>query len=133
VRDGALGHGDEFVAPALESSQRGDHQAASAELKAADKAKAPTERERDYIQALEAFFSNSKKADNDARARAYSAAMEKVYAKYPEDHEAAAFYALSLLGRSRMTIPHSSTGRRRARFWRSCLPWSPTIRGLRII
>ncbi|MFZ0824165.1 MAG: hypothetical protein WAM87_10950 [Terriglobales bacterium] len=71
---------------------------ASAELKAADKAKAPTERERDYIQALEAFFSNSKKADNDARARAYSAAMEKVYAKYPEDHEAAAFYALSLLG-----------------------------------
>jgi len=42
---------------------------ASAELKAADKAKAPTERERDYIQALEAFFSNSKKADNDARAR----------------------------------------------------------------
>ncbi len=70
---------------------------ASAELKKADKAHAKTERERDYIHALEAFYSNSKKMDHEARARAYSAAMEKVFAKYPEDHEAAAFYALSLL------------------------------------
>jgi hypothetical protein len=70
---------------------------ASAELKKADKAKAPTERERDYIQALKAFYSNSKKSDHEARARAYSAAMEKVYQKYPDDHEAAAFFALSLL------------------------------------
>jgi tetratricopeptide (TPR) repeat protein len=70
---------------------------ASSELKKADKAKAQTERERDYIQALKAFYSNSKKADHDARARAYSAAMQKVYQKYPDDHEAAAFYALSLL------------------------------------
>jgi tetratricopeptide (TPR) repeat protein len=70
---------------------------ASAELKKADKAKPKTDRERDYIQALQAFYSNSKKADHEARARAYSAAMEKVYQKYPDDHEAAAFYALSLL------------------------------------
>jgi len=70
---------------------------ASAELKKADKAKAKTVRERDYIQALQVFYSNSKKLDHDARARAYSAAMEKVYEKYPDDHEAAAFYALSLI------------------------------------
>jgi tetratricopeptide (TPR) repeat protein len=70
---------------------------ASAELKKADKAKAETERERDYIQALKAFYSNSKKTDHEARAQAYSAAMQKVYQKYPDDHEAAAFYALSLL------------------------------------
>src|SRR6185312_3801777 len=31
------------------------------------------------------------------RVTAYSKAMEKVYVKYPDDHEAAAFYALSLL------------------------------------
>jgi tetratricopeptide (TPR) repeat protein len=72
-------------------------QRASAELKKAHKAKAKTRRERDYIQALEAFYSNDKKADHETRARAYSAAMEKVYQKYPDDHEAAAFYALSLL------------------------------------
>jgi hypothetical protein len=70
---------------------------ASVELKKADMANAKTERERDYIQALKAFYSNSKKADHDTRALAYSAAMEKVYKKYPDDHEAAAFYALSLL------------------------------------
>jgi tetratricopeptide (TPR) repeat protein len=70
---------------------------ASAELKKADKAKAPTERERDYIQAAKTFYSNSKKANHEERARAYSAAMQKVYEKYPDDHEAAAFYALSLL------------------------------------
>src|SRR6202166_3561282 len=71
---------------------------ASAELKKAGKMKAgTTTRERDYILALKAFYSNSKKADHEARARAYSAAMEKVYRKYPDDHEAAAFYALSLL------------------------------------
>ena len=70
---------------------------ASEELKKAQKPKAGTERERDYIAALHAFYSNSAKLDHDARARAYSAAMEKVYQRYPEDHEAAAFYALSLL------------------------------------
>jgi tetratricopeptide (TPR) repeat protein len=71
---------------------------ASAELKKTDKVKAgTTDRERDYLQALKAFYSNSMKADHEARARAYSAAMEKVYKKYPDDHEAAAFYALSLL------------------------------------
>jgi tetratricopeptide (TPR) repeat protein len=69
----------------------------SAELRKADKIKAGTTgRERDYIQALKAFYSG-KKADHEARARAYSAAMEKMYKKYPDDHEAAAFYALSLL------------------------------------
>jgi len=70
---------------------------ASEELKKAQKPKAGTERERDYIAALRVFYSNSAKLDHDARARAYSAAMEKVYQRYPEDHEAAAFYALSLL------------------------------------
>jgi len=72
-------------------------QQAEAELKKADKAKAKTERERDYIGALQAFYSNSGKLDHEARARAYSEAMERVYQKYPDDHEAAAFYALSLL------------------------------------
>jgi tetratricopeptide (TPR) repeat protein len=70
---------------------------ASAELEQADELRAPTARERDYVHALQAFYSNKPKADHEARARAYSAAMEQVYVKYPDDHEAAAFYALSLL------------------------------------
>ena len=66
-------------------------------LKKAEKLKAQTERERDYIAALKAFYSNSGKVDHDTRAKAYSDAMEKLYQKYPDDHEAAAFYGLSLL------------------------------------
>jgi tetratricopeptide (TPR) repeat protein len=65
-------------------------------LKKAEKLHANTDRERDYIAALKVFYSNGK-VDHEKRANAYSDAMEKVYQKYPDDHEAAAFYALSLL------------------------------------
>jgi len=56
-----------------------------------------TPREQAYIAAIEAFYSDSKKLDHAARAQAYSDAMKKVYKSYPDDHEAAVFYALSLL------------------------------------
>ena len=56
-----------------------------------------TPREKAYIAAIAAFYSNSKKLDHHARAQAYSDAMKKVYETYPDDHEAAVFYALSLL------------------------------------
>jgi tetratricopeptide (TPR) repeat protein len=56
-----------------------------------------TPRERAYIEAIAAFYSDSKKLNHDARAKAYSDAMKKVYETYPDDHEAAVFYALSLL------------------------------------
>jgi len=56
-----------------------------------------TSREKAYIAAMAAFYSDSKKLDYEARAQAYSAAMKNVYESYPEDHEAAVFYALSLL------------------------------------
>ena len=73
----------------------------AAELKKAEKPKAKTERERDYIGAARAFYthkgSDQGNSDHEARARAYSDAMQKVYDRYKDDHEAAAFYALSLL------------------------------------
>jgi tetratricopeptide (TPR) repeat protein len=53
--------------------------------------------ERAYISAISRFYSGSEKLDYTARASAYSAAMKEVYESYPDDHEAAAFYALSLL------------------------------------
>ncbi|MGA7661208.1 MAG: hypothetical protein WBP65_24980 [Candidatus Sulfotelmatobacter sp.] len=56
-----------------------------------------TAREKAYIAAIATFYNNSKKLNHEARAKAYSDAMKKVYESYPDDHEAAAFYALSLL------------------------------------
>jgi hypothetical protein len=56
-----------------------------------------TARENAYIAAIAAFYTDSSKLDHDARAKAYSDGMKKVYQSNPEDHEAATFYALSLL------------------------------------
>jgi len=64
-----------------------------------------TPREQAYIAAIAAFYSDSKKLDHEARAKAYSDAMKKVYETYPDDHEAAVFYALSLLA----SEPHDDT------------------------
>ena len=68
----------------------------AAEVKKAKGLHPKTDRERDYIAAIGAFYEDSKK-DHQTRATAYSKAMERMYQRYPEDREAAAFYALSLL------------------------------------
>ena len=54
-----------------------------------------TARERAYLDAVRVLYGEG---DKQARDAAYASAMEKVYRAYPEDLEAAALYALSLLG-----------------------------------
>jgi hypothetical protein len=65
------------------------------ELKSA-KSLPGTPREKDYIAALNKFYEHPRKP-YQKRVTAYSKAMEKLYQRHPDDHEAAAFYALSLL------------------------------------
>jgi tetratricopeptide (TPR) repeat protein len=55
-----------------------------------------TEREKDYIAAIAAFYRDNDKLDHRTRAVAYEKAMEQVYLKYPDDREAGVFYALAL-------------------------------------
>jgi tetratricopeptide (TPR) repeat protein len=55
-----------------------------------------SEREKDYIAAIAAFYRDSDKLDHRTRAVAYEKAMEQVYLRYPEDREAAVFYGLAL-------------------------------------
>ncbi len=70
----------------------------NSEVKTAQKlSKNDASREKAYIAAVKAFYSGSQKRRFDDRAKAYSAAMQKVHESYPEDHEAATLYALSLL------------------------------------
>ena len=57
-----------------------------------------TQREKDYIAAIAAFYKDSDKLSHPARALAYEKSMEQVHRSYPKDHEAAIFYSLSLLG-----------------------------------
>ena len=56
---------------------------------------AKTERERDFVAAIATFYRDSDKLDHKTRAMAYNAAMEALYRRYPQDREAAVFYALS--------------------------------------
>src|SRR4051794_38885043 len=58
-------------------------------------AKAPTARERDYLRAVEILYSPGSKEERDVR---YSDAMAALHGRYPDDVDATAFYALSLLG-----------------------------------
>jgi tetratricopeptide (TPR) repeat protein len=66
------------------------------EMQKADTPPAKTAREREYIAALSGFYKPGKQSYQD-RVEAYSAAMAKLYADYPDDVDAGAFYALSLL------------------------------------
>jgi len=65
-------------------------------IQKAKAAEAKTVREREYIDALAAFYFGEK-IEYEKRAAAWCAGMEKVHADNPKDQEAAAFYALALL------------------------------------
>ncbi len=58
-------------------------------------ARAKTKREQDYIRAVETLYGDS---DKQACDLAYADAMADIYRAYPDDPDAAAFYALALLG-----------------------------------
>jgi tetratricopeptide (TPR) repeat protein len=57
---------------------------------------AKTQRERDWIEALSAYYRDHDKVAVDARLSAYNAAMELMTQRYPDDYEAQVFYALTL-------------------------------------
>ena len=68
-------------------------------LEAVEKGKAigaKTERERDWLAAIEVYYKDYDKVDQTTRGLAYEQAMERLAQKYPDDLEATIFYALAL-------------------------------------
>jgi hypothetical protein len=57
---------------------------------------AKTQRERDWLAAIEEFYKDFDKVDQDTRTKNYAKAMEALTKKYPHDVEAKIFYALAL-------------------------------------
>jgi hypothetical protein len=75
------------------------HEALQAGWNAIEKARsarAPTRYERDWIEALSAFFEHYDTLDQKTRTAKYEAAMAKLHERYPQDTEVAVFYALAL-------------------------------------
>ena len=60
-------------------------------------AKAKTDRERDYLRAVDVLYGDGAK---DARDFKYAEAMRVLHERYPDDVDATAFYAVALLGTS---------------------------------
>ncbi len=75
---------------------RADAQAAWDALEKARAAGAKTPRERDWIEALSAYFRDHDKVAVDARVVAWNAAMAQMAQRYPDDYEVQAYYALTL-------------------------------------
>ena len=75
---------------------RADAEAAWAALEKARAIGAKTQRERDWIEALSAYYRDHDKTPVNARLAAYNNAMEQLTQRYPDDYEAQVFYALTL-------------------------------------
>src|SRR5712671_3448192 len=78
--------------PSERSLKRGAEQ-----IQRAQAAGASTERERGYIAAAAAFYLADAKLSETQRVQAFSAALADLRKKQPDDANAAAFYALSLV------------------------------------
>lgn len=59
---------------------------------------AKTDREKEWIAAIQLFYTDSDKTDHRTRSLAYMGAMETIHTHYPDEIEASAFYGLALLG-----------------------------------
>jgi tetratricopeptide (TPR) repeat protein len=75
---------------------RAEAQAAWDALEKARAAGAKSQRERDWIEALSAYYRDHDKVAVDKRLAAYNDAMEQMTQRYPDDYEAQVFYALTL-------------------------------------
>ena len=64
---------------------------------------ARTQRERDYIAAIEIFYQDAANVDHRTRSFAYSDAMKRLHERYPSDREAGVFYSLTLIATGMMT------------------------------
>jgi tetratricopeptide (TPR) repeat protein len=75
---------------------RADAEAAWAALEKAREIGAKTPRERDWIEALSAYYRDHDKIPVNDRLVAYNNAMEQLAQRHPDDYEALVFYALTL-------------------------------------
>ncbi len=89
------------------------HKAASA-LSTAKTVNARTQRERDYLAAIEVFYRDADKLDHKTRSLAYNKAMDDLYRRYPADNEAGVFYALTLIATGTMANDKSYGNEKKA-------------------
>jgi tetratricopeptide (TPR) repeat protein len=100
---------------------------------AVDKARAAgpkTDREKDYVAAIAAFYTDAETLDHRTRAAAFEKAMGEVAAKNPQDQEAAIFHAVALLGTASPGDKTYATEKKAAAILNAILPQAPRHPGV---
>jgi tetratricopeptide (TPR) repeat protein len=82
------------------------------DIDTAEKQKAVTPHERAYLDVARLFYQKNPEWDQDTRMKAFSDAWEKVYRQFPDDTEAAAFYALSLVALAEEGVDETANRKR---------------------
>ncbi|HET9811122.1 MAG TPA: hypothetical protein VFP53_05440 [Sphingomicrobium sp.] len=75
---------------------------------------AGSQREKDYVAAIDTFFRDSERRDHKTRTLEYTSAMKELSKRYPDDREAAVFYALALIAAGTMDNDPEFAKERRA-------------------
>src|SRR6478672_11887185 len=91
---------------------------------------AKTDREKGYIDAIAAFYSHEQRLDHRARAAAYRDAMERLSQRYPDDHEAAIFYAVAIQGAKPPNDPTHADDKKSAAILNGLLASEPNHPGV---
>ena len=92
--------------------------------------KAPTPRERAYIEAIHAFYESADTRDHATRAAAYSQRMESLATAHADDDEAQIFHALALLGTASLSDKTYAVQKRAAEILGRVLPNQPEHPGV---
>jgi tetratricopeptide (TPR) repeat protein len=87
-------------------------------------------RERDFIQAIAAYYRNSDGQDSPSGRAAYQGAMQGVHARYPDDMEGTIFYALAILGTAPANDPTYARQKQAAELLNVVLPKAPDHPGV---
>ena len=96
----------------------------------AEAASPRTDRERGYVEAIAVFYRDSDTQPHAARARAWSDALEALSRRFPDDHEATIFYALSLLGTAPPSDATFANQKKAAAILNGLLPEEPEHPGI---
>ena len=91
---------------------------------------AKTQRERDYIAAIEVFYRDSDKTPYRERTLAWRNAMQHLSARYPDDREAAIFFALALIATAPPTDKSYANQKRAAEILNRILVEQPDHPGI---
>ena len=109
---------------------RADFERGRAAAAAAAQAGGPTERERDYIQAIGRYYADADRLDAATRREAYEQAMARLHERHPDDLEGTIFYALAILGTAPPGDRTYAHQRRAAELLNGVLPLAPDHPGV---